>query len=335
MPDEQLPEHTAEEGDRIDLQQILVPIWENRKRIVTVSFAIAVVTYIINLLVPTYYRSTTTLLPETEKSKLSALGQFADVAQIAGVSIPGSEIARLYPSIILSETVLRSVIVRKYNTHRFAKNQVDLIEYFELEEETLEENMYKALGRLEGLLSTSYENKVGIVTVSLEMREPQVAADVLNAVIEELDNFMRQKKISTASEQLKWIDVRIKDVQKDLRKSEETLKDFREKNRRVIDSPQLLLEEGRLIREVEMNSAIFVELKKQYELAKIEEIKNTTVVNVLDPARAPVKKSRPKRMINALIFAIVGFVGISVFYVVSSIFGEQIRMAFEDMKRRR
>ena len=48
-----------------------------------------------------------------------------------------------------------------------------------------------------------------------------------------------------------------------------------------------------------VKSTIAIELKKQYELAKIEEIKNISIVNVLDPARPPVKKERPKRATNA------------------------------------
>lgn len=305
-------------GGRLNFEQIITPIWAARKQIAIISLAVAVITLIVNFLLPVYYKATATLLPETEKSKLSALGQFADVAQLAGVSIPGSEISRLYPAIISSETILRNVIERTYPTKKFPR-PVNLIQYFELDEDTQEENMDKALKNIDGLLSASYENRTGIVTVTVEMREPELAADVVNAVVGELDKFMRLKKISNASEQLKWIDVRLKEVQADLRKSEEVLKDFREKNRRVLDSPQLLMEQDRLAREVQVNSTIFIELKKQYELAKLEEIKNITIVNVLDPGRAPVKKNRPKRLLNTVIFALFSLIGVSWYYTVGNV----------------
>lgn len=59
-----------------------------------------------------------------------------------------------------------------------------------------------------------------------------------------------------------------------------------------------LSRQERLSRDVQVNSAIFVELKKQYELAKLDEVKNITIVNILDPARAPVRKERPTRLIT-------------------------------------
>jgi uncharacterized protein involved in exopolysaccharide biosynthesis len=306
------------------LQEILVPIWANRKRILIISFAVAVVTLAINFLfLPLYYKSIATLLPETQKDKLSSLGQFADIANFAGVSVPGSEIARLYPTIISSETVLRSVIVKKYKTQR-CREPVDLIKYFELEEATDEKNMDKAVGQLRGLISSSFDNKTSVVSISLEMQEPQLAADVLNAVIDELDSFMRYKRFTNASEQVRWIDVRITEVQRDLREAEEALKGFRERNRRIIDSPQLVLEEGRLARDVQVKSTIFVELKKQYELAKLEEIKNITIVNVLDRAKTPVKKERPKRATNAAIMFLLVFFGSSSYYAVRSVYGEAL-----------
>jgi tyrosine-protein kinase Etk/Wzc len=315
-----------QEGDAsISMHDILLPIWHARKRILIATSAAIVLTYLVNLfLFPVYYKSTATLLPETEKSKLLSLGQFADVAQkLLGDNIPGSEIARLYPIVVSSETVLRNVALRKYASLRF-KDSVDLIQYFELDEPTREENMYKCLRELRSLMNASNEAKTGIVTISVEMREPQLAADVLNTIVAELDNFMRKKKVTTASEQLKWIDVRLRDVKLALGVAEDSLSAFRQANRRVNDSPELLLRQERLLREVQVQSTVFIELKKQFELAKLEEIKNITIVNVLDPGRAPVKKERPTRLLNSSIIGLIVLFGLSAYQVGISVFRENL-----------
>ena len=62
-------------------------------------------------------------------------------------------------------------------------------------------------------------------------------------------------------------------MKQDLTKAENRLKEFREKNRQVL-SPQLLLEQERLIRDVQINATIYTERRKQFELVKIEEVKN-------------------------------------------------------------
>jgi uncharacterized protein involved in exopolysaccharide biosynthesis len=49
------------------------------------------------------------------------------------------------------------------------------------------------------------------------------------------------------------------------------------------------------MREVETNSAVYVELRRQLEIAKIDEVKNIPVIQVLDYARPPVRKSYPPR----------------------------------------
>jgi uncharacterized protein involved in exopolysaccharide biosynthesis len=310
---------------QLTVQEIIVPIWRARKPIALITFAVTLVTVIVNyFFLPHYFKATATLLPETEKGKLSSLSQFADVAKLAGVSIPGSEIARLYPSIVTSETILESVILRKYKVEGVS-DSIDLIHYFELKSPNPAENMYEAIGGLSALMSASLDGKTSIVAITLEMKQPQLAADVLNACVEELDNFMRQKKTTNASEQRKWIEDRVKEVEGELRVAEESLKDFREKNRRVSDSPQLLLEQERFARDVQVKSTIFIELKKQYELAKIEEIKNITVVNILDSATAPIKKNRPQRVINTAIFFFLSLLGSSGYFSIRAVYGARIR----------
>lgn len=307
------------------LHELLAPVWQQRKMVLIVAFALALGTGIVNFLVlHLTYKSTASLLPETDKAKSGGMSQFSGLAQLAGVSVPGAEISRLYPIILASETVLRPVIEAKYKTERYS-DSVDLIQYFELTEKTREADIDKALREFAGLMTTTYETKTSTVVVTLEMEEPQLAADVLNGIIAQLDLFMRLKRINTASEQGKWISARLLDVEKELRLAEDSLKTFRERNRRVVDSPELLLIQERLIREVQVKSTIYVELKKQYELAKIDEIKNISIVNVLDAGRAPVRKEHPKRATNTVIAFLLGLAGMSAWYAMKPLYEGKVR----------
>ena len=307
------------------LHQILAPVWAERKRILVWSLAAGILTLLVNFFVlDLTYKASTSLLPETEKGKLGALSQFSGLAQLAGVSVPGSEVARLYPMIVTSETVLRPVIERTYQTQRYPQ-PVNLIQFFEIDESTAEKNMYEALKELRSDMTTNYDTKTSTVAVTLELEEAQLAADVLNAIIGELDRFMRLKRINTASEQAKWISARLVDVERELRNAEDALRVFSERNRRVSDSPELTLRQQRLQREVTVKSTIVIELKKQFELAKIEEIKNITIVNVLDEARPPVKKERPRRATNgAIAFGLV-LLGMGAYYAMKPEYEPRVR----------
>jgi len=67
----------------------------------------------------------------------------------------------------------------------------------------------------------------------------------------------------------------------------------------------------RLLRDVKYQEVIFELLAKQYELAKIDEAKDSSVIQVMDKAIPPDRKSKPKRAVFVLLWALVaGFFAI-------------------------
>ncbi len=64
----------------------------------------------------------------------------------------------------------------------------------------------------------------------------------------------------------------------------------------------------RLMREVKYNEALFEALAKQYELARVEEAMEAPLVQVLDKAAPPEKKSGPKRAQIVILATLGGFV---------------------------
>lgn len=72
----------------------------------------------------------------------------------------------------------------------------------------------------------------------------------------------------------------------------------------------------RLLRNVKYNEVIYELLARQYEMAKIDEAKDSTVVQVMDKAIEPDRKSKPYRVLRVLISALVAlFIGIVAAFV--------------------
>lgn len=257
----------------------------------------------ISFLIPNSYRSTATILPESDQSKLGGLSGLSDLASIAGVSLGGEKsLVKLYPAIIRSESVLRNVILASYEISG-SQERMNLVEYWDIDEKSPERNFEVAFERLNEDLSVSMDSKTNIVSISLETEDPLLSAGVVGGIVRGLDEFMRTRRTTNASEQRKWVEQRTEEVRQDLKLIEESLKTFREKNRRVVDSPKLLMEQERLIREAEINAALYIELKKQFELARIEEVKNVPIINVLDPPRPAAEKDGPRRGIMVVMAA--------------------------------
>lgn len=318
-------ESNVTESNPIDYWGILKDVWVKRSTIIKVVGLITLITIGYSLLLSNKYRSTAIVLPDSEGSKMGGLGGLADLASMAGVSVGGGKTwVELYPNIITSESVLKNVIYVKFKSKEF-KDSVNLIQYLELDNEDTLKNYDRAQEYLRKALEINVDKKIRILTVSLVSDESQLAADIVNRVLKELDLFIKTKRISNASERREWIENRMKDVRRDLERSENTLKDFRERNRQIAGSPQLLLEQQRLMRDVEINSTIFIELKKQLELAKIDEINTMPIINILDLARQTTIKESPKRSVIVITMFILSLTVSLGYFVVDHLYHTQIQ----------
>lgn len=319
--------------DSAKLLEVARILWRFRKRIILVTALITLVTAGISLILPEYYRASASLMPETERAKLGGVGGLSELAAMAGVSVGGDlSHAKLYPTIMTSEAILRNVIFAKYRVAESDSAQ-NLIQLWEIAEKSETHSYELALKRLRDALEISLDNKTNVVTVAIEMEDAQLGADIVNRTVAELDEFFRTKRTTNATEQRKWIEGRLKEVEDDLRRSEDLLKAFREKNRRVEGSPQLLLQQERFLREVEINSTLYVELKKQYEIVRIEEIKNIPLVSIIDSATPRVYRERPKRRNMVLTFFLLALVGSSGFEYVREKNGQKIAAFVAELRK--
>ncbi len=288
-------------------------LWAVRKKFLLVNFIVLILAlaYLLFLTNP-YFESTVTILPEYG-SKSSTLGQFSELAAIAGVNLGEASPTEIYQNLISSELVLGNVIYAKYQTKEFS-DPVNLIEYFEINENdekpAIQKRknflvLYKIL--LEARIATDIDRMTKILNVTVTMPEAQLSADVSNKLVQSLDLYIRTQRKSYATEQSFYLERRIEQVKDSLITAENKLKSFREQNRITSQSPNLLLEEGRLFRNVEILQAVYIQLTKHLEIAKIDEIKDAPVLNVKEFAKNPVKKAGPKRASSLIIIMFFSF----------------------------
>ena len=90
---------------------------------------------------------------------------------------------------------------------------------------------------------------------------------------------------------------------------EEELKIFSERNRGYEESPELYMMYSRLFREVEAKKQVAITLQQQLELARIEEVKQSPILHILDQAEVPARKSAPNRLLFLIVGGIIGMIG--------------------------
>jgi uncharacterized protein involved in exopolysaccharide biosynthesis len=75
--------------------------------------------------------------------------------------------------------------------------------------------------------------------------------------------------------------------------------------------PRLAVPYADLYRRVRVQEAVFELLSQQYEIASIDEAKDTPAIKVIDPPGVPERKSFPPRLLLALLLSFVSFAGTS------------------------
>jgi len=276
--------------------------------ITPVIFCTLAIIYVLFYTEP-FYTSTAKIM--SSSSSGGGISQAAGLAAQFGIALPTaqSEPNWVYPEIIKSRTLNRAMLKRKFDTKQFG-SQKSLLQILtfgndepEFSMDTLE---IQALESFIKQIDISEDRKTGIYTLTISASEPQLASDIIAALIEELDSHQKEYNKAITSKARKFIEERIIAVGKELREAEETLKNFTVSNRRIENSPLLLLEQERLAREVSVPAGVFTTLKQQLETTKIEEVKESDYVIVLDPPEAPLKRSGPQRR-KMVIFT--GFLG--------------------------
>jgi len=71
--------------------------------------------------------------------------------------------------------------------------------------------------------------------------------------------------------------------------------------------PGIGIEYIRKLRELKIQEAIFEQISKQYEIAKINEAKDSSTLQVLDEAVPPIDKSKPKRSLIVILSTVTAF----------------------------
>jgi uncharacterized protein involved in exopolysaccharide biosynthesis len=308
------PPDLSEEEDSMPLREIiniLKKYWKILIIIPTITCIVAI--YYVFFIAQPFYVATAKIIPSVGSSSTSNLRGLA--AQF-GFSVPGGEensitSSGVYPEIIQSRTLARALLKRNFNTEKFGEDQplMKILTYSEEEPEfgpdTLEKMAVKALLKK---INVSKSRQSSILKLEVSAIEPQLAADIITALIEELAKHQQKFKSTRVSEKRQFIEGRIEEVQVDLEKAEDALKQFRYRNRQIQNSPSLLLEEERLSREVQVITGVYTTLKQEYELTKIQEVEEATVVHVLDPPEAPLMRAGPQRRKTVIM---AGFLGIA------------------------
>ena len=272
-----------------------------------------------------FYQSTTTMYPALEAENSGGIlgNSIKGLAESYGLMGLGSAPTYNIPDIVLSRRIKKNIILSKWYSIAFPDSS-NLIKFWEIDKPNKfspfiildvfkslfpsgqgfsisadKLHLENAIEKLQRLISVS-EEQSGLIVVSVQMEDPILAASITNYIADYVKEFISIEQEKEAIKQKEFIYNQMISAKSDLSDSELKLTNFIKKNPLALGNPDLQLQQGRLVREIEENQAVYITLRQQYEIAKIEAEEDKLFINILDTGDVAVRKSKPKRLLILL-----------------------------------
>jgi uncharacterized protein involved in exopolysaccharide biosynthesis len=246
-------------------------------------------------ILPRTYVSEATLLPSSSEEGSAMSGSLLTLAGSLGISLPGASApeSRLFPTILKSERIIRNAMKTRIDPAKPEKGTLYEVVQDEGDPEPLRLELAAERVRYE-ILRAGLDEETGVVRVVVRMNDPILANRTAQIFLDELSTYLRHERSAKARGNREFVEGRRTEVSAKLARAEEELRAFRETNRKINNSPELVLEQERLIRDLRVQEEVFLELSRQFEIASIEEQKATPVLEILDPPTIRYAPKNPK-----------------------------------------
>ncbi len=275
-----------EEASFLGLANVLL-----RHRRLVVGWGLLVFALVVayGLLSPRSFTARATFMPQTRKQS----GGLSGMAANLGIILPtteGGQSPAFYADLVKSRNILGAVVDSAVS-YRTSEGMVrgSLIDFYESEGETAARRRDAAVRSLEEDIAATTVQRTGVVNLEVTMPQPALALEINRRLLDLVNQFNLRTRQSQAGEERRFTETRLAEVRQDLRAAEDRLQAFLQRNRDTRNSPQLMFQSDRLQRDVTMQQDVYTTLAQAYEQAKIEEVRDTPVITIVQQPELPAR----------------------------------------------
>jgi len=218
-------------------------------------------------------------------------------------TLEGSATPDYFIKLLKGPMFLGKIAKRKFFSDKMGK-KVDLITYYGIEADTEANEIAKTAEVISNNLSISTPRKIWqapaitpIIIISYTSGDAELSATIVNVFYEELLKYNRDIRDSTAKNHLE------KNL-KLLKEAETELENFFTKDKTIIMQNLWEAERNRLKRNVEVFQEKVAQKEGQLELLKTEEQEQKPMIELIEKATPPMRKSSPKTRRNVILAGI-------------------------------
>jgi uncharacterized protein involved in exopolysaccharide biosynthesis len=222
-PGEVSPSEMQFEDSREWQAEQLRLLWERKRLLIRATVIGLLASTLVAFLIPKSYTSTTQLMPPDPQST-SSMAMMAGMAAKAGAGLGGlgglaGDLLGLRSSGALFIGILRS-----------QTSQDRIVQQFGLRSVYHTRLVMDARGKLDENSAISEDKKTGIITISVTDRNPQLAAALATAYVDQLNSLVSELSTSSARRERVFLEERLKVAKQELGDAANQLAQFSSKN---------------------------------------------------------------------------------------------------------
>jgi uncharacterized protein involved in exopolysaccharide biosynthesis len=279
-------------------------LWQRRWIVLLVALATAAFTVVRVLRTPRSYTSTASLI--LDAGGRGASSNIPGIASQFGIALGGNEgwqSPGFYIDLLQTRELLGRVALQSYCDPCGPRARFQpLTALLGVTGRDSVERADRAVEQLRRLVKATVA-KSGIIGVSATMESPALAQQVAHSVLDNLSRFNVESRQSQAAAERRFAEQRLTEVQGELRTAEARLQNFLESNR-MANSPELIIQRGRLQQDIDLKQQLYLTLARSYEQAKIDEVRDTPTVTVIDHPSFPLRPD-PRGLLVKAAFSLV------------------------------
>jgi uncharacterized protein involved in exopolysaccharide biosynthesis len=276
------------------------------RRIIAATTLLATVACLASALMEPKYYSTRVLFT----ARGGSAGALSGIAAQLGISIVGddpSQSIEFYEDLLRSNELLRQAAKHQYTVHT-PKGVITgtLPVFYGIHAGSRDAEIDIAASTLRTAITTNATRRTGIIMFIIAAPYPELAQQIATTMMTELDRYNTQRRRLAITAERAFVEQRLAEARAALTQAENNVEHFLELNREYKTSPKLSIESDRLDREVQMRQQLYTSLSAAYDKARIEEVRDTPAISIVEPPDLPEYPDSSYGLRNTLLGAIAG-----------------------------
>ena len=333
-----VPDPPRDGEDELTLIALANILLRHRVGIALFAILLSVTSVLIAVFGPRLYTSTASFLPQGGQPSSPRTGLAAQL----GVDLSGSNQGAspaFYADLARTRQVLGAVVGAHYRIPDGVRTVTGtLVDFFRAPGGDSAHKRDAAIRKLGQYLTVTFDARTSVVTVSVKTSNPELSRQVADSLLAAMSQFNLERRQSQAGAERRFTEARLAEVRADLRRAEDELQVFLMRNR-MLGAADLEAQRDRLVREVSLRQQVYATLTDAYERAKLEEVRDTPVITVVQAPEAALRADSRRVLTKGILTLLIGLFLASVVAILRDRLGRHERLApdeleqYEELKR--